>query len=352
MYSSSNYFFDGHTSGYLSTFQTDYLTSNLNLPDVSMSLYEGNEKPKCVPERVYYRTNEAVSSSVCSSRPEFCPSRDSAQISTKPDPSPGYDFCLHDWYLSSRREAKRARVENIIKGMSSTNVLSESLLGSKSLPEPPEGGYRSDPNSSVASQTDAFTDPHAEFDNGAYMTQEGWKRLMNVARAKPDRVELMTDLLKYELSRAVSRSIDSIFKNVSLLQTSEHTDSLQSLICNRGNRSHHGEDVQTEALALVVPKPAQQESDGLSLQRGPRNNRPPASESAAKKNACQHAEGRSKVSSRSLRSLLVDPPSLRLHHVKVEPDILASSYLYTLNVSSHQSSLNCLRTKVLLLFCP
>lgn len=352
MYSSSNYLFDGHTSGYLSTFQTDYLTSNLDLPDVSISLYEGNEKPKSLPERVYYRTNEDVSSSVCSSRPEFCPSRDSGQISTKPDPSPGYDFCLHDWYLSSRREAKRARVENIIKGMSSTNVLSESLLGSKRLPEPPEGGYRSDPNSSVASQTDAFTDPHAEFDNGAYMTQEGWKRLMNVTRAKPDRVELMTDLLKYELSRAVSRSIDSIFKNVSLLQTeqnkSEHTDSLQSPICNRGNR----EDVQTEALALVVPKPAQQKSDSLSLQRGPRNDRPPASESAAKKNACQHAEGRSKVSSRSLRSLLVDPPSLRLHHVKIEPDILANSYLYTLNVSSHESSLNCLRTKVLLLFCP
>lgn len=322
MYSSSNYFFGGRSSGYLSSFQTDYLKSNLDLPDVAMSLYEGNEKPKSLPERVYYSPNEAVSTSVCSSHPEFCPSRGSGQISTKPDPPAGYDFCLHDWCLNSRREAKRARVENIIKGMSSTNV----LLASKRLPEPPEGGYRSDPNSSVASQTDAFTDPYA------------WKRLVNVTRAKPERMELMTDLLKYELSRAVSRSVDSIFKNVSLLQTSERPGPPpQPLTCSGGNLSHRAEDVQTEALALVVPKPARQKSHSL---------RPPASESAAT-NASQHAEGRSKISSRSLRSLLVDPPSLRLHHVKIEPDVLANNYLYTLNVSSHESHLNCLPEKSL-----
>lgn len=297
-----------------------------------MSLYEGSKKQRCLPERVYYSPNEAVSSSICSRHPEFCPSRDSGQISTKPDPSPGYESCAHDWYLNSRREAKRARVENIIKGMSSTNALSESLLGRKGLQEHPEG-YRSDPNSSVASQTDAFTDSYGEFDSGARMTHEGWKRLMNVTRAKPDRMELMTDLLKYELSRAVSRSIDSIFKNVSLLQTPDHTGSLQSLICNMGNLSHHVEDVQTEALSLVVPKPAQLKSDSRSLQCGSRDDRPPASESGPK-NARQHTQGRSKVSSRSLRSLLVDPPSHHLHHVKKESDILANNYLYTLNVSS------------------
>lgn len=335
MYSSSNYFYDGRTSGYLSSFQTDYLTSNLDLPNASMSLYEGNEKQKCLPERVYYSPTEAVSSSVCSSHPEFCPSRDSGQSSTKPDPSPGYDSCVHDWYLNSRREAKRARVENIIKGMSSTNVLSESLLGSKRLQEHSEG-YRSDPNSSVASQTDAFTDPYREFDSDACMTHEGWKRLMNVTRAKHDRMELMTDLLKYELSRAVNRSIDSIFKNVSLLQTLDHAGSLQSLIYNRGNLSPHVENVQTEALSLVVPKPAEQKSDSLSLQCGSSDDKPPASEAGPKKNARLHAQGRSKVSSRSLRSLLVDPPSLHLHHVKIESDILANNYLYTLNVSSRE----------------
>lgn len=349
MYSSSNYFFDGRTSGYLSSFQTDSLASNLDLPDASMSLYEGIEKQKCLPERVYYSPNEALSSSVCSSHPEFCPSRDSGHISTKPDPSPGYDSCVQDWYLNSRREAKRARVENIIKGMSSTNLLSESLLGSNRLQEHPEG-YRCDPNSSVASQTDAFTDPYGEFDSGTCMTHEGWKRLMNVTRAKPDRMELMTDLLKYELSRAVSRSIDSIFKNVLLLQTSDHAGSLQSLICDRENHSHHVEDVQTEALPLLVPKPAQQESDSLSLQCGSRDDRPPASDPGPKRNARQNTQGRSKVSSRSLRSLLVDPPPLHLHHVKIESDSLANNYLYTLNVSSRESNLNVLHRKAFLLF--
>lgn len=348
MFSSSNYFFDGRTSGYLSSFQTDYLTSNLDSPDASMSLYKVTEKQKCLPERVYYSPSEAVSSSVCSSHPESCPSRDSGHISTKPDPSPGYDSCVQDWYLNSWREAKRARVENIIKGMSSTNVLSESLLGSNRLQEHPEG-YRCDPNSSVASQTDAFTDPYGEFDS---MTHGGWKRLMNVTPAKPDRMELMTDLLKCELSRAVSRSIDSVFKNVSLLQTSDHAGSLQSRICDRGNLSHHAENVQTEALPLLVPKPAQQKSDRLSLQRGSRDDTPPASEPGPKKNARQQTQGRSKVSSRSLRSLLVDPPPLRLHHVKIESDILANNYLYTLNVSSRESNLTCLHRKTFLLFGP
>lgn len=341
MYPSSNYFFDGRTSGYLSSFQTDYLTSNLDLPDASVSLYEGSQKQKCLPESVYYSTNEAVSSSVCFSHPEFCPSRDSGPISTKAGPSPGYGSCVHDWYPNSRREAKRARVENIIKGMSSTNVPSESLLQSKRLQEHP--GYRSDPNSSVASQTDAFTELYGEFDNGPCTTHEGWKGLMNVTRAKPDTMELMTDLLKYELSRAVSSSIDSIFKNVSLLQTSGPAGSLQPPICTGGALSHRVEDVQTEALSLVLPKPAQQKSDSLSLQCGSSNDRAQATESGPKKNARQHAQGRSKVSSRSLRSLSVDPPSLHLHHIKIESDIPANNYLYTLNVSSQESHLNGLR---------
>lgn len=348
MYSSSNCFFDGRTSGYLSSFQTDYLTSNLDLPDASMSLHDGNEKQKCLPERVYYIPNEAVSSSVCSRQPEFCFSRDSGQISTKPDPSPGYDSCGPDWYQNSQHEAKRARVENIIKGMSSTNVLSESLLACNRLQEHHDG-YRCDPNASVASQTDAFKDSYGEC---AHPTHEGWRRLMNVTRAEPDRMELMTDLLKYELSRAVDRSVDSVFKNVSLLRTSDHTGSPRPLICNRGKPSHHADGVQTEALSLVVPKSAEQKGDRLGLRCASRDGRPPASESGPKKNARRHTQGRSKVSSRSLRSLLVDPPSLHLHRVKMEPDILANNHHYTLKVSWHESNLTCLRGKAFLLCCP
>ncbi|CAG09139.1 unnamed protein product [Tetraodon nigroviridis] len=217
--------------------------------------------------------------------------------------------------------------------MSSSSVLPESLLGCNRLQEHPEG-YRSDPSAPLASQTDAFTDPYGECDSGARMTQDGWKRLMNVTRAQPDRVELMTDLLKYELSRAVNRSVDSVFKNVSLLQTSDRAGSLQALIWNSRNLSHHAGGVQTEALSLVLPKAAEQKGHSLGLQRASRDGRPPAPEPGPKRSARHHAQGRSKVSSRSLRSLLVDPPSPHLHHVKMEPDILANNYHYTLNVSS------------------
>lgn len=336
MYSSSSYFLDGCTSDYLSSFQTNCLTSNyLDLLDASVSFYEGSEKQKCLPERVYYSPTDAISSSVCSSRPEFCPSRDAGQLLTKPDPSSGYDSCVHEWSLNSCRKAKRARVENIIRGMSSTNGLSESMLGNKELQQLPEG-YRSDPNFSVTSQTDFCTDSYSEFDSSTCVTHDGWKRLVSATRTKADQIELMTDVLKYELSRAIGRSIDSIFKNGPLLQSLSDKGSLPS---------HHAEDVQTEALALVVPKAAQETTSDLSLQCGTRDVSPPVSEPSLKKKAHQNAQGRSKVSSRSLRSLLAEPPSHHLHRVKVESDVTVNNYLYTVNVSLHESNRSCFSKK-------
>lgn len=333
MYSSSSHFLDGCTSDYLSSFQTDCLTSNLNFLDTSVSLYEGSEKPKCLPERDYCSSTDAISSSVCSSHPEFCPSRDAGPLLTIPDPSSGCGSSVGDWSLNSRLEAKRARVENIIKGMSSTTGLSESMLGNKEVQAFAEG-CRSDPDSSVTSQTDACTDLHGEFDHSACVTHDGWKRLLSATRTKSDRIELMTNVLKCELSRAIGRSIDSIFKSAPLLQTSPPDQgSLQAPACSRGRQSRHAEDVQTEALSLVVPKAAQETTSALSLQCGTRDARPPLSESNLKKKAHQNAQGRPKVSSRSLRSLLVDPPPRPLHRIKIESDATASSYLYTLNVS-------------------
>lgn len=332
MYSSSSYFLDGCTSDYLSSFQTDCLTSNyLDLLDASVSFYDGSEKQKHLPERVYCSPTDAISSSVCSSRPEFCPSRDAGQLLTKPDPSSGYNSCVHGWSLNSRHKAKRARVENIIRGMSSTNGLSESMLGNKELEQLPEG-YRSDPNFSVTSQTDLCTDSYSEFDSSTCVMHDGWKRLVSATRTKADQIELMTDVLKYELSRAIGRSIDSIFKNAPLLQSLSDKGPLPS---------YHAEDVQTEALALVVPKA----SSDLSLQCGTRDVSPPVSEPSLKKKAHQNAQARSKVSSRSLRSLLADPPSHHLHRVKVESDVTANNYLYTLNVSLHESNRSCFSKK-------
>lgn len=326
MYSSSSYFHDGCTSDYLSSFQTDCLTSNLNFLDASVSLYEGSEKQKCLPEREYCSPTDAISSSVCSGRPEFCPSRDAGPLLTKPDPSSGCGSSVGDWFLNSRREAKRARVENIIKGMSSTTGLSESMLGNTEVQALAEG-CRSDHDSSVTSQTDACTDVHGELDHSACATHDGWRRLLSATRTKSDRIELMTDVLKCELSRAIGRSIDSIFKSA------PDQGSVQAPLCSRGRHSRHAEDVQTEALSLVVPKAAQETTSDLSLQCGTRDAAPPLSESSLKKKAHQNAQGRPKVSSRSLRSLLVDPPPRPLQRIKIETDATANNYLYTLNVS-------------------
>lgn len=320
MYSSSSYFHEDCTSDYLSSFQTDCLTSNLNFLDASVSLYEGSEKQKCLPERDYYSPTDAISSSVCSSGPEFCPSRDAGPSLTKPDPSSGCGSSIGDWFLNSRREAKRARVENIIKGMSSTTGLSERMLGNKEVQALPEG-CRSDHDSSVS------TDLHGEFDHSACVAHDGWKRLLSATRTKSDRIELMTDVLKCELSRAIGRSIDSIFKS------GADQGSLQAPVGSRGRHSGHAEDVQTEALSLVVPKAAQESTSDLSLQCGTSHAGPPLSESSLKKKAHQNAQGRPKVSSRSLRSLLVDPPPRPLHRIKIETDATANNYLYTLNVS-------------------
>lgn len=302
-----------------------------------MSLYEGSEKQKCLPERDYCSPTDAISSSARSSRPELCPSRDAGPLLTKPDPSSGCGSSVGDWFLNSRCEAKRARVENVIKGMSSTTGLSESMLGNKEVQPLPEG-CGSDHDSSVTSQTDACTDWHGEFDHSACATHDGWKRLLSATRTKSDRIELMTDVLKCELSRAIGRSIDSIFKSAPLLQTSPPDQgSPQAPACSRGRQSRHAEDVQTEALSLVVPKAAQETTSALSLQCGTRDARPPVFESSLKKKAHQTAQGRPKVSSRSLRSLLVDPLPRPFQRIKIESDAAANNYLYTLNVSLQES---------------
>lgn len=203
---------------------------------------------------------------------------------------------------------------------------------------------------------------------------------MNYSLSKPERIKLMADALKYELSRAVSRSVDSIFRSMPVLQTSPNDDSsLQSSVCKDkvrlscyGNAKGQVDNVQTEALSLVVQKPRLKRGDKFALQSGSRDHhrpKPPVSfsynstlheEEPSQKNhntACQNAlrrsdvgqakfetfdahwnsvKVRSKVNSRTARSRSVDPmplQSLCLPHVKIESDGLVKNNLYMMNVS-------------------
>lgn len=97
------------------------------------------------------------------------------------------------------------------------------------------------------------TDPNGEFGGG------GWNRvtLMNSFHSKPDKIQFMADVLKLELSRAVSRSVDHIFQSLPASRNEENVEA-----DDRG--LFHGEgaaDVQTEALALVVQKPSTSHQD-------------------------------------------------------------------------------------------
>ncbi|XP_061610117.1 prospero homeobox protein 1-like isoform X1 [Phyllopteryx taeniolatus] len=75
---------------------------------------------------------------------------------------------------------------------------------------------------------------------------------------EPDKV--VAEVLKYELSRAVSQSVDSVFKSMSLIRTAESFLNAPKL---SGRKEARVLDVQTEALALVVQRPHVDEFDRI-----------------------------------------------------------------------------------------
>ncbi|XP_023259235.1 prospero homeobox protein 1-like [Seriola lalandi dorsalis] len=454
MYSSSNICLDGCTAEHLSSVQYDPVPSNPDVSGVSVTFHKDSENMKMPRESDYYSSDEAGSGLICSSQLELDPPRDST---TRRHPSPASSSCgHHDWNLSSGHQAKRARVENIIKGMTSspgahcTDVMtnqheeSDCVQESERIGELPlhqehmersgSGGtshsqttskqlesqqqnlrqlrakfnhvdeetettdtskekYPTWNDSPDTSPTDPFTDSYSEFENSFSRKYQGWKKvkLMNYFQSKPERIKLMADVLKYELSRAVSRSVDSVFKSMPLLQTSLNNERSadtdmpqQTSVCNDkklripccGNAEVQVPDVQTEALSLVVQKPR---LDKFILQPRLRANHRPKlqvpfshdfalhDDRPSQKNhstAHQHAlrclqdgcpevgqakfemfdthwnsvKARSKVNSRSVRSpqthtVSVDPmllESLCLPHVKIESDSLQNN-LYMLN---------------------
>ncbi|XP_070843926.1 prospero homeobox protein 1-like [Chaetodon trifascialis] len=440
MYSSSNICLDGYTAERLSSFQPDRMPSNSDVSGASVTLHKDSENIM-LPEIAYYSS---------------CDTGDTGHSSTRRHPSAASTSCgHHDWNLNSGHQAKRARVENIIKGMTispgvhftdvtanqrdeSAGIQENERIQELSLHQEKSGSgsashshtTRKQPecqhqhlrqlrtkfihgdgvNDSADSSNkvkcptwnnppetppmDACADSYSESESSSRRKYQGWKKvkLMNYFQSKPERIKLMADVLKYELSRAVSRSVDSIFKSMPLLQTNDErnveTHMPQSSGCKDnksrlsccGNAEMQAPHVQTEALSLVVEKPQLDKNDQFILQprsRAHNHPRPPIpfsydsaqhEEELTEKNhstACTHAlrclqdgyseaaqakfetfdahwnsvKVRSKVNSRSVRSpqtrtVSVDPlllQSLCLPHVKIESDSLVRNNLYMLN---------------------
>ncbi|XP_035535023.1 prospero homeobox protein 1-like [Morone saxatilis] len=447
MYSPSNICLDGCTAEHLSSFQPDPVPSDSDVSGASVTLHKDSEKINMLPESAYYSRGDAGSSWIHSNQLELNPSRDSVLLSTKRHPS---SYCgHHDWNLNSGHQAKRARVENIIKGMTGSpgmhctdvttnqHEVSDGMQENERTQELPlhqersgsgsarkqlesqhehlrhlrtrfnhvdgvtdptdssnEDKYPTWDNSPETSLRDACMDSFGEFESSSSRKYQGWKKvkLMSYFQSKPERIRLMADVLKYELSRAVSRSVDSIFKSMPLLQTSpddegnvESNSSPQSPVCKdkvrllcRGTEEVQVPDVQTEALSLVVQKPRLDRADKFILQSRSRahhrlkpltplgyDSALSEEEPSEKNTARQHAlrclqdgcsdidqakyetfdahwnsvKVRSKVNSRSVRSpqtrtVSVDPlllQSLCLPHVKIESDSLVKNNLYMLN---------------------
>ena len=457
MYSSSNICPDSRTAEHLSSFRPDPMQSNSDVSGPPVTLQADMENIKMLPESAYYSTNAAGSGYIFSSQMELNASRDTGHLSTRRHPSPASSSCGHH---DCGHQAKRARVENIIKGMTGSPGMhgsdvtitqreeSDGMQENERIQELPLNQERSGSGNASHGQTtrrllqsqhqhlrqlrtrfnhvdgatdttdssneekyptwnsspeisprDARTDSHREFESRSSRKYQGWNKmkLMNYFQSKPERIKLMADVLKYELSRAVSLSVDSIFKSMPLLQTSANDEGklrtdvpLQSSVCKDTKVTHSCcddaevqlPDVQTEALSLVVQKPQLKKADkfilksrlkahqcpkppiALSYDSALHEEEPPENNQDT---ACQHAlrclqdgcsevsqakfeafdahwnsvKVRSKVNSQSVRSpqtraVSMDPVLLQgmcLPHVKIESDSLVKNNLYILNVS-------------------
>ncbi|KAM4633793.1 prospero homeobox protein 2-like [Polymixia lowei] len=366
MYSSSNIYLDNCSAEHLHSFQLDpTLSTNSDGLGTSMPLNIDIGSKRILPQNTYYSSNALGSSLISSSQAELnsSPSQGSTvgPLSTRRCLSPvASSWGPHECPLKSGHQAKRTRVENIIKGMTGSPSMhfadvamkasqheeSDNIQENKRTREVPhhhdhvqrsgagvtghwspenqtirrqlqsrhmpirklltrvsqedeenesevseesfvEENYPTLSDSRNASLSDTFKGRYNEFETLSSRKCHGGKRvkLMNYLQSKPDRVNaLMADILKYELSRAVSTSVDSIFKSIPFLQRSPNVDwgeetvnpnqaplnlHQQSSICE-DNKCCEGTEVQvpevqTEALSLVVQKPPQARSCAVNL---------------------------------------------------------------------------------------
>lgn len=159
--------------------------------------------------------------------------------------------------------------------------------------EPPlEEPWSFGSDSTGTDYNDTFVDPNGSDDfevPSGRIRACGRKRFTMVTmknspqwKKKPDIVNaLMADILKYELSRAVSVSVDSIFKSMPLLESPavgmEMTHRSPLLDSHQGTPpgaspyedNVNVPEVQTEALSLVVRKPWPARSNALPSLLGP-----------------------------------------------------------------------------------
>ncbi|XP_029902684.1 prospero homeobox protein 1-like [Myripristis murdjan] len=340
MYSSSDFYLDNYSTEHPSFQHESTVSSNSDGSSIFMLSPKDTGSNRIPPESACYSSNDTGSSMISSSQVGLNSkaSRDGPvrPLSTRSHRSAAVESCgPSDWTLNSGHQAKRARVENIIKGMtgspslhftdenkrtqelplhrdhmqrsgagstsrrSQENQTIKKQLQSRHQPfrrlrtrfshadganeteRVSRQGFAEDdyptwsdsPNTSLS---DAFTDPN-ECESASCKKYQGWKKvkLMNYFQSTPYKIKLMADILKYELSRAVSLSVDSIFKSMPLLQGPPNEEGRgetdmsllnlqqQSSICkdNKPGISccERAEvqvpDVQTEALSLVLQKP-------------------------------------------------------------------------------------------------
>ncbi|XP_013874907.1 prospero homeobox protein 1 [Austrofundulus limnaeus] len=414
MFSSSGACFNGCTAEHFHSVLPDTSASNFNASGGSEPGNRSVRDRRGLLDKSCYSDENTGSRLMCSSQLELNASKESCAAHLTP---PGSHHHHYDWGIKSSHQAKRARVENIIKGITCTDVTthpfnqSDCMQEDEGIHKPLHQKHREQIRSESSSQNqmtrkaesqhqhlrtelshtegetedtnkekfqrwvdspepslnDRCRDSASEFES---RESPGWTKvkLVNYFQSKPDRIKLMADILKYELSRAVSSSVDSVFKSLPLLQTptshgenSETGVPLQAAAYKESKlrvpccESAELLDVQTEALSLVVQKLDQEPTNSFVLESSS-----PRHESALhveRHNSTEHQiafrrwqdEGsevghwnpfkvRSKVNSRSVRSpqtnsvpmdQLLESPSLP--YVKVESDNLEKTSQYMLN---------------------
>uniref|UniRef100_A0A3B3YVI9 Prospero domain-containing protein n=1 Tax=Poecilia mexicana TaxID=48701 RepID=A0A3B3YVI9_9TELE len=393
MCSSSDVCLAGCTAEHLPPSHPDPPPSNLG------GFYTSHKDGKNI-KGLIHRIENTASGLSCSVPVEYNLSTGSTRTPLSPVFSSHYD-----WSLNSGRQAKRARVENIIKGITCTDVAPNQLeetgcvcageervevsalhqrhvetSGTESLSE--SHRYLRE----VRTKFSPICEDENESESSSGKIHQEWKKAtLGHLGSKPDRAKLMADILKYELTRAVSRSVDSIFKSMPLVQTPTEMENSETTLpphlaeCMEdklrcGTAEVLLPDVQTEALSLVVQKPELERPRNFILQSTSAAPLTPKSpiffssepEQASKQDNITHhrrhsfkclpggcSEGgeprldtywnlvkvKSKVTSRSVRSphthtVPVDQvilESLQLPHVKLEPDCFEKNNLYMLN---------------------
>lgn len=275
------------------------------VPTEQLSAWHRNPTPPAVSvPAVFFNCSDAASSLMFSSSSGHLSTRRLQALSSS-------SRSQNDQNTSRGRQAKRARVENLIQSMSGspaaqfseamTNLYGE--IQDESMQKHNSMTLHQDQMEMMALQLQSQHQPLRQLEtspkvkteesnsrepfveekscwdasstlsrnsfedlyNELQSNSDGWRKPINYSQHKAEKVKLMSDVLKCELSKAVSTSVDSIFRSAPLLQMSPKRELarddtfllnplVQPSVC-RDHRDHEAIPVfQTEALSLVVQK--------------------------------------------------------------------------------------------------